>query len=479
MRRIYEEAESVLIWLGPDTEEHPAEAILDSIMEISDFLCEKLGVSLSDLSSTSNVYHDLVFKHRDKLPLPNECEFSTDIMWRSLVWFYAHTYFTRVWVIQEVSANKERWLHLGLRRIEWDRVDIVAGYMILETAFSKSYGFSEAYCWWASSISELIRQPKAWLCMLYLASSYSCLDTRDAIYGLRGLMEFSEGGDILRPDYSKSIVEVYRDSVEASFVNFKKTDVLLYLTGNEEPSWIPRWVQPMFFRNPFRFGKPVPWTPAGNSNPVWDIDRESNILYLSGYNLGALRSVESYNERFFGNAMLDSEEGRDVLKGAWKRILKTLANGQPQENLNIRKLTAAATAFSFGLDQDTNPGDEHQLVRNFVAYLRMVVDEEVYTKYISPEIHEKAPLADGHAFGKPIWDFEYPESSFFITELGLIGCAVSATKLGDILSVPLGSTYPIILRPDGDHFHIRGYAFVHGIMHGERQGSEEQIFKIH
>ena len=94
-------------------------------------------------------------------------------------------------------------------------------------------------------------QPKKWLHMLYLASNFSSLDPQDVIYGLRGLMKLSEGAELLCPDYSKSTVEAYRDSVEAAFVYFKNMDVLLYITGNENPSWIPCWDQPMLFRNPF------------------------------------------------------------------------------------------------------------------------------------------------------------------------------------------------------------------------------------
>ena len=91
----------------------------------------------------------------------------------------------------------------------------------------------------------------------------------------------------------------------------------------------------------------------------------------------------------------------------------------------------------------------------------------------------KSKLADGNAFGKPVWDFKYPESSFFITEGGLTGCSISTTRPGDMICVALGSTYPFILRPDGDHFLLRGYAYVHGIMHGERRNSEGQVFRIH
>lgn len=79
----------------------------------------------------------------------------------------------------------------------------------------------------------------------------------------------------------------------------------------------------------------------------------------------------------------------------------------------------------------------------------------------------------------PSGTFTYPESSFFLTETGLIGCRVFTTRLGHMVYIALGSKYPFVLRPDGDHFLLRGFVYVHGIMHGERGGSKEQVFRIH
>jgi hypothetical protein len=478
MRKIYENAKTVLIWLGPDTQEHQAKVAIDSILTISDFLCQRLGVSVPELGSIENVMED-VLKSRDNLPVPNECDFSTNAMWKSLLWFYSHPYFTRVWAIQEVNANKERWVHCGHEKIEWDRVNLVADYIIMETAFSKSFGFSSAYCWFAATVTTELIQPKNWLFMLYLASNFSSMDPRDLIYGLRGLMKFSDGGGLLEPDYSKSTIEVYRDSVEAAFVNFQNTDVLLYLTGNENPSWIPRWDRAMLFRNPFRFGNALPWKPAGETKPIWNIDKKLNVLSLSGFVVDPIKFTEPYNESFFGNAMIDSDEGRNVLEQVWQRILKTLEDSQSQIPFSISVLTAAATSFSFGLNEKSKPGDERLLIHNFVAYLKIVLDEETYNKYIPPDVSEESKDGDGHAFGKPVWDFKYPESSFFITEGRLLGCSISTTRPGDLVCIALGSTFPFVLRPDGDHFLIRGYAFVHEIMHGEQRDLEGQVFKVH
>ena len=233
----------------------------------------------------------------------------------------------------------------------------------------------------------------------------------------------------------------------------------------------------MLFRNPFRSGKALPWKPAGETKPIWNIDKKLNVFSLSGFVVGPINYVESYNESIFGNAMTKSDEGRNVLKQVWQRILKTVENSQSQIPFSTGALIAAATSFSFGLDENSNPADERHLLPNFVAYLKFALDEETYNKYIPPDVSEESKHADGHAFGKPVWDFKYPESSFFITEGRLIGCSISTTRPRDMVCVALGSAYPFILRPDGDHFLIRGYAYVHGIMHGEQRNSEGQVFR--
>lgn len=265
----------------------------------------------------------------------------------------------------------------------------------------------------------------------------------------------------------------YRDSVEAGFVHFQNTDVLLYRhdndhTSNKTPSWIPRWDLPMLFRNPFRFGKAIPWKPAGETKPIWNIDQTMNVLSLSGFVVDPIKYVEFYNESIFGNETIKSGEGRNELKQVWQRILTTMEKSQSQTPFSASVLTAAATSFSFGLDEKSDPANERHLLYKFIAYLKLALDDETYNKYIPPDMSEESKHADGLEFGKPVWDFMYPESSFFLTEIGLIGCCVSTTRPGDMVYIALGSKYPFVLRPDGDHFLLRGFAYVHGIMHGER-----------
>jgi hypothetical protein len=308
-------------------------------------------------------------------------------------------------VIQEISANMNRQICDQYAKTVWNRIDLVASYIIMEPAFSDAYSFSTMYCWWVATVAELVvTQPAQWLITLYLASNYGCLDERDVIYGLRGVMEISEGGDLLDPDYSKPTLELYRDLVEVVLINFKKADVLLYVTVNELPSWIPGWNIPMLFRNPFRFGKPMPWKPAGDTEPTWSIDKSANILSLSGFTVGVIEYAESYNQLFFANSTIDSEDGKGKLKDIWSHILHIFCASLGNElAFATSSLAAAAVSLSFGLNHKISPFEQLELLHNFVAYLSIVLagDQATLTTYISSELLEESESADGRVIGKP------------------------------------------------------------------------------
>ena len=108
------------------------------------------------------------------------------------------------------------------------------------------------------------------------------------------------------------------------------------------------------------------------------------------------------------------------------------------------------------------------MAANFAAYLKIVL-EETFPDYITQATVETSSNPDGYAFGKPVWDFEYPESSVFITDNRLVGCCISVVGPEGIVFVPLGCTYPLVLRPDGGHFLAMDYTYTHGLMHGDWQ----------
>lgn len=172
----------------------------------------------------------------------------------------------------------------------------------------------------------------------------------------------------------------------------------------------------MLFRNPFRFGRSLLWKPAGRTTAIWSVGKPSNILNLDRYILDSIQCVDSYRETLFSNALLKSDEGRKELRQIWQRLLKTIEEYRSRVPLSVDQVTAVASSFSFGLDSNTEPAEEQYLLHNFFAYLNLVLDEHTYNKNIPSNLHEEFRCADGHEFGKPVWDFEYPTSVFLLLQ---------------------------------------------------------------
>jgi hypothetical protein len=142
-------------------------------------------------------------------------------------------------------------------------------------------------------------------------------------------------------------------------------------------------------------------------------------------------------------------------------------------------------SLSFGLNHKINPHEQLELLHNFVAYpaIVMVDDQALLSRYIPSDLPAESENADGRAFGKPVWDFQYPESSVFVTKNRFVRCAIAETQPGDRVFVALGSTYPIILRPKDNGRHQKRYAiwwfaYVDGVMSGEYEDTESVTYQI-
>jgi hypothetical protein len=482
MKKIYQNARKVQVWLGSDDESFQAKTAIRSIETISDALYAELGLQNTESKAhEKRTYQELLLLHKDNLPTPQEIGIDQGSVYRALAWFYSHRYFTRIWVIQEISANEQREINVGAFKTTWDRLDLVASYLSIEPSLAALPEFANAHCWWVSTIAEITSLPDRWLSILYLASNYQCLDTRDVIYGLRGLMTLGTEEDLLDPNYEKSLIDVYRGAVEAALMHFQNTDVLLYAVGKANPawpSWIPHWDKPMLFRNPFRFGNAAPFKPAGDALASWKMDKDANELGLKGFIAGRIEVVETYNQRWFADGILDVAGERSKLKLAWTKLLQNLSPAHQTPQLGEDTLTSMAVALSFGFGRILNETERLETLHSFVAYLLLVFEDNrgALERYIPPTLLQDVKASDGHVFGKPVWDFDYPDASIFITSRKMIGCAVSTANVGDNVFVPLGSAYPLVLEPhveaNGQSHGILGFSYVDGLMFGELAETE-------
>lgn len=201
MRRIYQNAHNVIIWLGASTED------IDRLFHWMRRLDQQMLIS---------DYHDIM------IMLENQWKFVTwrpegdtysDSVIRGLRDLLGREWFCRIWVIQEAALAKTATINCGHNSVNSRAFVIMPS--LLDISCSESVesrlqvmpGFLRKRSWWAGSDSQDLHT------LLRKFGRSKAKDPRDIIYGLLGLSKDAFTSDILRPNYQISIQEAIQHTV--------------------------------------------------------------------------------------------------------------------------------------------------------------------------------------------------------------------------------------------------------------------------
>ncbi|KAH8742386.1 heterokaryon incompatibility protein-domain-containing protein [Hyaloscypha finlandica] len=186
MSAIYSSAHRVLVWLGQGTDQGA-----DALRTIASI---NLELERYDHSHPNSVRH------------------SAQVPWDHIRHMCRNSYWTRLWIVQEIGLARNLRIHWGSDHIEWD--DFANCYPVLPNDLQRSITF------------QLVRQRMArdgLNCflkdLLETCKGSLCLDPRDKVYGLLGLADDCREGN-LTADYSKSLFDVYEDVIRFQYGNF-------------------------------------------------------------------------------------------------------------------------------------------------------------------------------------------------------------------------------------------------------------------
>jgi hypothetical protein len=203
MTDIYSRAKSVLAWLGPDVREEDYDVLLKLDEEAEEQLRANpktkngLYTGVDWYSIVYEVMRDV--RHRRKVCL-------------ALIDICKRTYWTRMWIIQEILSAKEAWLILGSLRVSWQliqnivryrdmyRIEILANPVldivdVLLTLVGRDYE-RQSICVTVGAFRQGM-----------------CSDSRDRVYAILGLFE---GGGRFPVNYSITKEELFCSVVLAS-----------------------------------------------------------------------------------------------------------------------------------------------------------------------------------------------------------------------------------------------------------------------
>ncbi|KAI1390009.1 heterokaryon incompatibility protein-domain-containing protein [Hypoxylon trugodes] len=239
MGDIYRSAERVIVWLGPSYED--AKPAWESIKALNDLPKDEKNNILP-----ARIPH-----------MPN------DDNWDSLASLFARSWFSRIWVVQELVLARETTILCGDYTFDWSDMVSVSDFMSRQAstntfkAHSSRNSGTNLLSYKNPSKLDAIRRDKnggnaqvrsgdILLRNMVRCRTYEASKDLDKVYSLLGLADPGLGCRLL-PDYEKEVSEVYIDAAKYILENTDDLHILAHAEGEDFkrvtglPTWVPDW----------------------------------------------------------------------------------------------------------------------------------------------------------------------------------------------------------------------------------------------
>lgn len=305
---------------------------------------------------------------------------------------------------------------------------------------------------------ELRCRGQLWLLdALHFFRNLKCENPRDKIYAVLASLKSSQ--ITIRPDYSRSVFEVYKDVVRHCTTNYPplhRLDCLGYVTGSIDlldrhdwPSFIPGWEDSTFdnfkkTQHEYQQGRRLYNASLGH---VGKISLQGHKLHLDAFSFDEVSSVTEIGTRDHGMAdLLTSWRPHDV----HANYLPGVTYGEAFLHTIIGDVLRTGTfALQRGMHFDAESTD-----RNLTSLGEMQRAHHMRSSMACTVSHRR----------------------FFWTTKGYMGVGSEALKVGDKIRGFLGGQMLYAMRPRSTpqpppgngpgEFRFLGECYVHGFMDG-------------
>ena len=457
MRFIYNRATQVVPWLG-DASKYTSLAF-----DLINTIVSNTPCTNGDLKADPGAIWDN--RAMDGMGLPH----FPSPQWQALAKLFERPYFQRVWVVQELAVASSAMARCGALTIPWGRIEYVAR-LLVSTGWIRArqnvYGF-KARPAFVRTISncrlgfhELQGGPGMPLSLLLCSGRrFQATDPRDKIIALMGLANNAGPGksNSIVPDYSKPIVNLYRD-ITGHLITGERSLTLLSSVEDvqdrqilELPSWAPDY---SVWQRVSMLGLPISqlkFRAAGDTPVSTRWSEGSPILAVDGFQQDEIQSVS-----------LESLKNRDFMRVVrqWLNMAESLlSRGTISKDAFWRTLIGNNGGYIY-------PAPE-QYGSHFASYLSIAAlrkRDHLEALFIrqAGETNKANPLLYQASLA-----YVAPNRKFFTTTRGFIGLGPRSIRPGDSVCIFGGGRVPFLLRKDGDHHRLVGESYVHGLMEGQ------------
>jgi hypothetical protein len=475
MAHIYRLTEKTLIWLGGD--EHSGSDVTGLVHEVN----ERIDDQLSDCSSWN-----------DLQPANPDDQFFQDKRWASLDELFASSWFTRVWVIQEVGIGGNPWVLFGDSEFDWTslmrlqqwRIDYASFLIPPDSIPVHGVHTGTVYDWGVEKSPQQMKQDfgaiskkGSFIKTLNNAKGLNATDPRDFVYSFLGHPSAflpTAGRTIVEPNYKLAPMIVYKDCAVA-WLREKKDLSILYAVEHanetispEVPSWVPIW-NISVAKQTLGLQVMLPFNSSAGME-TWNpkVVNESQ-LHLRGLLFDTIVYVSGALDRSALQLPKSSQTQSEIVH-FWNYIREVGANEE------YAAPTTPLMVFIATLTAERYTGNHAQFKADRYAYCVRLLELSGHSK-----IGQITVEPDGDKIGN-ISTFVDLASYFcngrrlIYTKHGRYGFAPKASRTGDVCAVISGCKIPMILRPLGSlgYYQLVGEAYIRGVMEGELAQKEGQ-----
>ena len=480
MRSIYQNAESVAVWLGLENSKS-SEAIRFS---------RDLAACNEEAAASALVQDPARKEHLE-----------------ALVVLFRRQYWWRIWVIQEVSCARDSIVYCGTDAITWRELNSVCDIFKAEEGHLRDLFYNKPSSWWTlirggprslqlSRYSPDLDAPPL-LELLLSHKSKKSTDPKDKVYALIGICSSRDTFGAI--DYSRSMRDIYTHTARHIISTSGKLDVICVKQHDipqfNLPSWAPDWTRPPLNSGAYSGSLVVglqhhepEFAAAGNSLAQFDFIDDGYILKAAGFIVDTITSVGMpFKQKGYPKVV---EPALHVFHDWWNLFASSFPDSS-----SLPAQAAFGRAISCGNWMFEDEGVyENKLRAVFELSGSVLADEDVLqidtppapslSSSVSSLVDENAEL-DDDANDKEQRAviinaaITMNRRRLFISWAGVVGLSPWNAAVGDVICVLLGCRFPIILRPAEGKYILVGEAYVDGFMNGEAMALlEEGKFKL-
>jgi hypothetical protein len=459
MRKIYSQANEVLIWLGEASEEIDTETrLLVSdlyLRSVTRMAAEMRELESKNKEPTSSSLYRQLLSDIGKMRLDK----TKSSLLRGLLYVHSRPWWGRIWVLQEAAASKAAILMCSQQTARYS--DVLYFHHILRRNSSSFIYLEKLLGVSRNHLSTLIRASKITDLNINLSSGFlrvleharllKASDPRDRIFGLLGLSP-AFARVLPAADYSRTPSDIFVEVAESVIIHSRSLLILTAIhderSALDHPSWAPDWSRPALFSSIVAY---VDYNASRKSKAVAKASGNSRELLLRGKEADSVREISLVASTW--------DNSSTTVRGSltcWKSSCSL--------GMSLTEYPTGATILDSLWRTLCWNTDRHGL------YPAPPENESYFKEWYDLLISDAKHLRKGSKFTDSV---HLQKSPLCITASGLMASVPYTTEVGDRIMILSGSNVPFVLRPVKDHYRLIGPCYVHGIMDGEAWPKDE------